>query len=89
MIYSTWNNPLRRIWETQELAQRLSEERLEAVLKSMGLRHRSLQIGDHFLRRPRLRRSRRFAGVLAMLMVSRRPLQRAFKLLRMRLGRGG
>jgi len=67
----------------------MPKERLEALLKGMGLRHRSLQIGDHFLKRPGLRRSRRFAGVVAMLMVSRRPLLRLARLARMRLGWGG
>jgi hypothetical protein len=84
-IYSVWNNPLRRLWELQILVERLAPPELAALLGSMGLRSSALTIARRFIAAPWLRRSRRSAGVLAMLLVSRRPVMRARELAAMRL----
>lgn len=85
IIYSAWNNPLRRLWELELLAARLAAQELDAVLESMGLRRSALGIAGRFIASSWLRRSRRSAGVLAMLLVSRRPVTRACELAAMRL----
>lgn len=85
-LYSTWNNPLRRLWELQAMAERLPVNALCSLLLEMGLADRALTVPDRFLRVSRLRVSRRFSGALAMILASRNPLLRAFGLARMRLG---
>jgi hypothetical protein len=63
----------------------LAAQELDALLESMGLRRSALGIAGRFIASSWLRRSRRSAGVLAMLLVSRRPVTRARELAAMRL----